>query len=398
VTSNLQRIRELAVQSANASNSDADRAALDSEVQQRLLEIDRIASQTSFNGQKILDGSFGDAAFQVGADVGQSITVDLNTSVRTNAIGQIASAEGGTSVTTNALAAGDLTIAVGDGSAVTIGASSAGPAAGQSDSSAYAKADAINSAGIEGLTATAKTEFDGAWSEVALGTGTASYSLKVNDVEVLSTTTPSTTITADDVLKAINSNTSATGVSATYDGTNFTFTAADGRDIKLQEAITAGTGGTGTGIADALASGTGVTTKGKITLSASDAIQLGGDNETYIGFTDGQKIDRDTSTISGIDVKSISNAEDSILRIDSALKSVSSLRSTFGAVQNRFDSVVSTLQSSVENMTAARSRIQDTDFAAETASMTKNQILQQAGTAMLAQANQLPQNILSLLR
>src|SRR5690606_24761555 len=95
VTNNLQRIRELAVQAANATNSDSDRAALNQEVEQRIAEINRIASQTSFNGRKVLDGSFGNALFQVGANVGETISVGLSTSMKTTDIGQIASVDSG---------------------------------------------------------------------------------------------------------------------------------------------------------------------------------------------------------------------------------------------------------------------------------------------------------------
>src|SRR5262249_29996559 len=128
LTNNLQRIREIAVQSANASNSAADRSALDQEVQQRIAEVDRIASQTSFNGQKVLDGTFGTASFQVGANVGDTISVNLSTSVRATAIGKTADYVGGSAyntalavgqqgagVSTAALSAGEVNITLGSG-------------------------------------------------------------------------------------------------------------------------------------------------------------------------------------------------------------------------------------------------------------------------------------------
>src|SRR3954469_19989150 len=170
LTNNLQRIREIAVQSANASNSASDRAALDQEVQQRLAEVQRIASQTAFNGQKVLNGTLGNATFQVGANVGETITVGLSTSMRTTAIGKTADYVGGSAYSSN-LAIGqqgagvvaanalnnNVTIAVGTGQAVNVGVSTAGTAAGQTAGSAYAKAAAINAASIGGLTATADT-------------------------------------------------------------------------------------------------------------------------------------------------------------------------------------------------------------------------------------------------
>ncbi len=125
VQSNLQRIRELAVQSANATNSASDRVALDEEVQQRLSEIERIAAQTSFNGQKILDGTFGSAQFQVGANVGETININLTTGVKSSQLGQIATSTSSVEVTT-ANVTGSGTIQVGTGAAKTIGLATAG--------------------------------------------------------------------------------------------------------------------------------------------------------------------------------------------------------------------------------------------------------------------------------
>ena len=153
VVNNLQRIRELAVQSANATNSDEDRKALDAEVQQRLAEIDRIATQTTFNGRRVLDGSFGTAVFQVGANVGETISVSLNTGVRISQMGQIAGATG-TEVTSAALTEGGLSLQVGSGTVTTVHASVDGALDGQEADSAYAKKIAIDGAGISGLTVT----------------------------------------------------------------------------------------------------------------------------------------------------------------------------------------------------------------------------------------------------
>lgn len=137
---------------------------------------------------------------------------------------------------------------------------------------------------------------------------------------------------------------------------------------------------------------------GKLVLTSSSAITLGGTAATTtLGFAATSfAANQGSLTTAGVDT--VANANLTIQRIDAALTTVSNLRSTFGAVQNRFESVISSLNATSENLTAARSRIQDTDFAAETAQLTRNQILQQAGTAMLAQANQLPNTVLSLLR
>jgi flagellin len=396
LTNNLQRIRELAVQSANATNSGSDRAALDAEVQQRIAEIDRIASQTSFNGQKVLDGSFGSAQFQVGANVGETINVNLTTGVRSNQIGQIATATGA-AVTANALTDGGLTIAVGQGTAVAVRASSAGTATGQTADSAYAKVAAINAAGVSGLTATAANQSSGAFSTIANSVATSTYNLTVNGVAVFAGSDNlaiGQSLTAADVAAQVNLFSAQTGVSASVSGTNLVLNAADGRNVTVAETITQGAGATltGTGIAAAQEG----TVRGTVTLSAANNITLGG-AFADAGFA-GSSIAVDTTTLSSVNVNTVSGANQAIQRTDAALTAVSSLRSSLGAIQNRFESTISNLQTVSENLSASRSRILDADYAAETASLTKAQILQQAGVAVLAQANASPQVVLSLLK
>jgi flagellin len=396
LTNNLQRIRELAVQAANSTNSASDRAALDQEVQQRLAEINRIASQTAFNGQKVLDGSFGTAQFQVGANVGETISVNLTTGVRADQLGQIAT-QTGSAVSANALTDGSLTIAVGSGSAVAIRASTAGTGAGQTADSAYAKVQAINGAGVSGLTAVASNVTTGTFSTVSSAGGTSTYNLSVNGVAIYSGTgnlADGASLTAADVAAQVNLFSAQTGVSASVSGTDFTLTAADGRNVVVAESIANGTGtASGTGIA---AGQTG-TLRGTLTLSAAENITLGG-TPADIGFSGVTSIAKDTTTLASVSVTSVTNAETAIQRVDASLASVSGLRSQLGAIQNRFESTISNLQTVSENLTASRSRIQDADFAAETAALTRAQILQQAGVAVLAQANAAPQTILGLLR
>ncbi len=395
LTNNLQRIRELAVQSANATNSASDRAALNAEVQQRIAEVERIASQTSFNGRKVLDGTFGSAQFQVGANVGETISVSLTTGMRSSQIGQIASATG-TAVTANALTDGGLTIAVGQGSAVSVGASVAGSLNGQEADSAYAKVRAINNAGVSGLTATAANSSQGAFSTVGTTGGTSTYNLTINGVAIYSgadNLADGASLTAADVAAQVNLFSSQTGVSASVSGTDLIFTSIDGRNTDITETLTQGAGATltGTGIA---AASEGVV-RGTITLSASDNIVMTGQ---FADIGQGATIAKDAGTLDSVDVLSVANAETAINRIDSALTVVSDLRSSFGAIQNRFESTIANLQAVSENLAASRSRIQDADFAAETAALTKAQILQQAGVAVLSQANAQPQLALSLLQ
>jgi len=404
LTNNLQRIRELAVQSANATNSASDRAALDQEVQQRIEEVNRIAAQTSFNGQKVLDGTFGSAQFQVGANVGETIAVNLTTGVRADQIGQIATATsdqaGG--VSANALTDGSVTIAVGTGAAVDVAGSTAGSGQGQTADSAYAKLQSINAAGVAGLTATATNSQAGTFDQVASAGGFSTYNLTINGSNIYAGTdnlAAGESLTAADVVAQINLFSTDTGVSASVVGTTVTLLAADGRNIDVAETIADGTGGTvsGTGLAQPSDdAGTNTTLRGTLTLSASENITLGG-TQTDIGFT-GTSIAVDNVTLSTVDVTSVDNANTAIQRIDAALTGVSSFRSQLGGIQSRFESTIVNLQTVSENLSAARSRIQDADFAAETAALTKAQILQQAGVAVLAQANAVPQAILGLLR
>jgi flagellin len=397
LTNNLQRIRELAVQAANSTNSASDRAALDLEVQQRLAEVNRIASQTSFNGQKVLDGSFGTAQFQVGANVGETITINLSTGVRADQMGQIAT-DTGDAVSGGALADGALSIAVGNSAAINIGASKAGTQPGQTADSAWAKVNAINAAGVSGLSATATNVVSGTFSTISSADATSTYNLTINDVAIYSganNIAADGSLTATDVAAQINLFSSQTGVSASVSGTTLTLTAADGRNIVLSESITQGGGATltGTGI-DAAQEGT---LRGTIALSAAENITLGG-AVADIGFTGVTSIAKDTITLASATVTTVQGAEQAIQRVDASLTAVAALRGQLGAIQNRFESTISNLQTVAENLTASRSRIQDADFAAETAVLTRAQILQQAGVAVLAQANAAPQTILGLLR
>jgi len=438
VTSNLQRIRELAVQSVNSTNSTSDRAALDLEVQQRLAEIDRTAAQTPFNGQKILDGTFGSAAFQVGANVGETISVGLSTSMRTTAIGKTADYVDGTTaystsyavgqqgsgvVAASALSIGDLSIATGTNAAVGIGASadnSSGTGnAGRTAGSAYSKALAITSASVPDLTATADTTVVFDYTSLVSGAAADTYTLSINSTSVY-TAAANVTIDGATMASAINSNSAATGVTASFDSSTarMTLSASDGRNILLSQTATdadasssligfgfKATSGTNNTVNDgytALTAATGVavanTFVGTIRLTSTAAIVLSGNNEAFIGYAADSSMALGASALNSASVTTVANANTAITRIDAALTAVSTLRSTFGSIQNRFESVISSLSATSENLSAARSRIQDADFAQETANLTRAQILQQAGTAMLAQANALPNQVLTLLR
>ncbi|KTD09520.1 flagellin [Legionella jamestowniensis] len=387
-TNILQRMRELALQSANSTNNSGDRQAIQEEVDQLKSELDRIATNTEFNGQRILDGSFSSASFQVGANANQTITFAVG-SIKSSSIGGIAQ-EVGTEV--SAAAATDITIAVGGGAASTINSSAGFTGnAFQDATSAYAKAAAINDAGIAGLSVTASTSGTQTLGAIG-GTAADTYNLSINGVAIFTNEDVSTALTNTQLRDAINSASSQTGVIASLNGGDLTLTASDGRNIDVTESGTGFTAGTD-GITVTGGDFDGVL-RGNLTLSATDSISIGGTVAT-IGLS--ASIARDASGIDTLDVSTVDGAQTAILRLDSALSSVSSNRAAMGALQNRFESTIANLQNVSENLSAARSRIQDADFAAETANLTKGQILQQAGTAMLAQANSLPQSVLSLL-
>lgn len=387
-TNILQRMRELSLQSANSTNNSGDRQAIQEEVNQLKSELDRIALNTEFNGQRILDGSFSSASFQVGANANQTINFAIG-SIKSSSIGGIAQ-ETGTEV--SAAASTDITIAVGGGPATTVNSSAGFTGnAYQDATSAYAKAAAINSAGVAGVSVTANTTGTQTVGGIG-GTAADTYNLSINGVAIFTNEDVATALTNTQLRDAINGVSNQTGVIASLNGGDLTLTASDGRNIDVTESgtgFTAGTDGltvTGGDFAGVL--------RGNLAISATDTLTIGGTVAT-IGLS--ASIAKDSNGIDTIDVSTASGAQSAILRLDSALSSVSSNRAAMGALQNRFESTISNLQNVSENLSAARSRIQDADFAAETANLTKGQILQQAGTAMLAQANSLPQSVLSLL-
>ncbi|MFK8017252.1 MAG: flagellin [Gammaproteobacteria bacterium] len=374
LTNNLQRIRELAVQSANATNSDTDRAALDDEVQQRIAEIDRIATQTSFNGLNVLDGSAGSATFQVGANVGETISLGLNTNMRSSAIGQIASA---TRTVSGTGLSGDLTIAIGSNTARAVGASASG--------SAEDVAAAINAANITGLSTTAENSQTGTFSAVG-GSAGNTYELVIDGETIYASGSDAAAgLTSQEIADAVNANANL-DVTASISGTTITLANTTGANIVVTENSTSGTFGFSTG-----------TLIGDVSLTANENITIGGSTDAAVlGSPSVITLDT-TQSLETLDVKDVANANDTIARIDSALTAVNGFRSDLGAIQNRLESTIVNLQTTSENLSASRGRIRDADFATETASLTRSQILQQAGVAMLSQANAQPQIALSLL-
>ena len=430
ISDNLQRMRELAVQAANGSNSAVDRASIQAEVSQLSAEIDRVASTTSFNGNNVLDGSLTNATFQIGANSGQNISVSI-TSAKAAAIGlgggslqslgvltglggaalatagvtgnPVLQTDGTTITTTNAttgaVATGYMAAATNDGVSWVGGVQ-------KGNTSALAAANAANAiSNVDGgVTATALTKIVSGTITAFAGMTAGSMYVNGIDIGAIAVSTTATSQTAL-IAQAINNKQSQTGVTASIDasGTSYTLTAADGRNIDISHTIN-GAAAAGTALA-VITNGfvTGTTIYGQVSLHSNSTFVVAdgvtGTAAAQLGAGVGAATSTASTTGTGaLDVSTAAGASNAITAIDAALASINSQRGALGAVQNRFIATVANLQNNVENLSAARSRIQDTDFAAETASLTRNQILQQAGTAMLAQANQLPQLVLSLLK
>jgi flagellin len=400
----LQRIRQLAVQSSNATNSASDRQAIQAEVGQLTSELDRIATTTQFNGQNLLDGTMGTLNFQVGANANQTISAN-GTNFRTTNYGDNRVAEDtvqAKATSTNVVTAKDVTVAGYLGSA-------------KYTTSATDTAKSI-AAGINGITAQTGVTAS-AVTNVNLSLGKESYSFDIKSDNATAVTVSfsvgGTASTADDfasAISAINAASSKTGVTAQFDTKlgGLKLTNATGNDITLTNGATANTKfNVATYKADNSALiGTPVDNKGAAAVTVVNG-RVTLDSQNSFAVTDGGsglKIDGGAlkastlQSVSSIDVTTYDGSQLALAIVDSALSSVNNQRAQYGALQSRFQSTVSNLQTTSENLSASRSRIQDTDFAAETASLTRSQILQQAGTAMLAQANQLPQSVLSLLK
>jgi len=394
-TNNLQRIRELAIQAGSSSNSAADRASLNEEVTQLVAEIERVATTTSFNGRNILDGTFGTQSFQVGANSGQTIQFSIS-SARSSALGvgsgsSYSATSGALATATGALSDGGLTInGYQVGATVSDGVSSAG-----ATFSSLSKANAINAvSGDTGVTATVSATTIAA---TATATSATSAGIIINGVTIDDYIgTASLAANASAFVGAINEVSAQTGVTAALDAGSvgaYTLTAADGRNIVIATTSAGDSGLTG-----------GVTTFGEVTLNSTSSagITIGGlaADLTALGATAGYTAPTTTAGagVSSVDISTTGGATSALTIVDAALATISTMRGSMGAIQNRFESTIANLQSVSENLSAANSRIMDADFAVETVNMTKAQIMQQAGVAMLAQANMLPQAVLSLLQ
>lgn len=324
VTNNLQRIRELAVQASNATNTSTDRAALQNEVSALVAEIDRVATQTAFNGTKLLNGGFTGAVFQIGANAGDSITIDSIANSTASNLGS----------QTSFLAEVQISTTL---SAAQLGAVSAGAI------TLYGKSSAFSAVAVSVATVS-----------VALGALASASTIQER---------------AGQIVAAINDTTGTTGLQAFITSDNKIQVRSESNDfiisvVNTAAAVTVAFGAKSFGFADAAAGATSASSNG----------------------------------VAGLSVTNYGAAQKALALVDDALNTINTTRATLGAVQSRFESAVASQQTTSENLAASRSRIQDADFASETANLAKAQILQQSGIAMLAQANAIPQNVLALLQ
>jgi len=432
-TNILQRMRELAVQSANDTNTGSDRGSLQAEVSQLISELDRIATTTQFNGKNLLDGTFTSGNFHVGANANQSISVTID-GARATQIGSVVNTASSTTRTITEATETNVSIANGtydgvsgvasNGSNISlegtsiVASSTYGTSAttGLTEGSAYAISQAINASNVNGVSATADNTqiFTDLATENFLTVNTdtdgdsLAYELKINGSTIYSNTftDEDTSVSIDTIVSNINSKQADTGVTAVKDSNgDLKLQASDGRDIIIEESADAtDAAGSNSDYASVFTSDTvdetdsayKSTFSGKITLQSSSDIDIV-DSGDIMGMNTSLLSVDTTKSISTVNISTVTGANDAILAVDAALATVDSSRGELGAIQNRFESTIANLQNISENLSAARSRILDADIAQETSAMTKNNILQQAGVSILAQANQAPQLALSLL-
>jgi flagellin len=416
VASALQRIRELAVQSANASYSDSDRATMNKEARELIEEVKRVSSNTAFNGVNLLDGSFQDQQFQIGANSGQTLNLPSLADARITSLGRSA-------VTLDGSAAGSLLgNAAVESAAATAGSNgvdavtsltftnpegTSSPISWSSGASAKAIATAINlKANSLGIAATATNS-----ATIGGFSTTGAMSLALNGTTVNATLASTSDLTS--LADAING--AATGVTAVFAEPpakdKLLLTAADGSDIRIENFLNGTSTMTVTGSktganARTLTSGTTdstivpgtlevVSTQGALSWAGAAGETAAIEEVFGTGKSSGIA---GLNTISTVDLGSMTGAVSAIKVVDAALDQLSSARGTLGAVQSRLEMLIANVDVVSENITTARGRLVDADFAKETAALARVQILQQAGTAMLAQANAIPQQVLQLLK
>jgi flagellin len=417
VADNLNTIRSLAVQSANFTNSASDRAALQQEALALTNEIQRVATTTQFNGNNILDGTLSNAQFQIGANAGQTVSFAIN-SAQTQNIGNnaftgqqgsnvsAAAQTATTSVPSNRVQANSYSLTV-NGVVSTFATT-----AGQSVQGVAATINLLT--GTTGVQALAQTSA----GLTTNTTGTVGFTLGSGGNASAVVSAAITNVTDLSALaNAINAQSSVTNVfaTATPGSSQLQLSNSQGADIQIADYSNSGGGsvtvtgsnaytGSSAGTTSATLAATGggndsTTVGGELQLNSPNIYSLQTATNSSGGFlTTTQSQFSTLSAVSTINIGTVSGANAALAIIDGALANINAIRGGLGALQNRFTSTISNLQTATNNLTASRSRIQDADFASETTNLSRSQVLQQAGTAMLAQANALPNQVLALLR
>ncbi|RQS73471.1 flagellin [Burkholderia sp. Bp8963] len=390
LTNSLQRIRQLAVQASSGSLSSSDQAALQQEVTQQISEVNRIASQTTYNGKNILDGSAGVVNFQVGANVGQSMSLNLTQSLSAASLG------GGFAQAGNVLGSFTNLSLTATGSAAAAGTT---PAITQINVLADGKGgftytdqnnQVLSTTAAAALFSPSTGGANGSMTLSAVAGSALDPTMQIAGISAANTNAPAATGVVLGTIQGISvSATNGANVAANAPGAITSITiksdGANGYTFFDQNgtALTSGASSQLFSTTAAVAPGTGYGLKYNAVTPASDFANVNNNNQL--------------TTVANVSVATSTGANQAIETIDNALASVNNIQAQLGAVQNRFTAIATTQQAQSTNLSQAQSQIQDANFAQETANLSKAQVLQQAGISVLAQANSLPQQVLKLL-
>ena len=404
ISEGLQRVRELSVQAANGSNSDVDRNAIQSEINQLIDQVEEIANNTQFNGIDLLTGELNDISFQVGADATQSVSLSIAVATPQSLGDNTVSSDGTLShaalgTTTNHTASQTVTVSGYEGSAdIHVNAG---------DSSAQITSNINAQSAKTGVTAQASTSVT-LTSISGLGattSGTVNFTLTGGAGSTNISATLSDVTNFSELAQAINSSTASTGISAISENGTLTLSNETGADISIsdfnvsdvagnQSISFSGDSGIAVNVTEGGPNDTAVAS-GNVTLSSPDSFTLTTDTAGSVFSSD--TTSSQLNNVASIDASTASGANDAIRVIDAAIQSVANARSDLGAFQNRLESTINNLSTTSENLSRASSQIRDTDYAKSVADLLKQQLLDKSSIAMQAQGNAQASTVLALL-